>query len=293
MEFSGEKWIKIYKDNYNGLTEQAKDLENYIKSMGKASYIPWATMERMIYEQDPTAEFEVLTNGISKVWTDEGIVRTYKNKEGEITELNIPWLSHFVKIKVTFYGKIIIEDYPIQEIVKNEGYVASKNIDQNMVNKAIQRAKAKAASRVSGLALKLYESKDLQFEDDKIDEPKNNFKSKEEKQKEIKNVKEFEIPKKEEPKKEEPKKEIEIKETIPEFLNYAKYMIENKNKLIPIIQKLNTNVASTYGFTFNLDDKPEIIAKQLEQVKNGKVFFKSIMKQSGFKDNEINKIIGE
>ena len=35
-----------------------------------------------------------------------------------------------------------------------------------MINKSLQRAKAKIASRGTGLALKLYETGDLQFEED-------------------------------------------------------------------------------------------------------------------------------
>ena len=37
-----------------------------------------------------------------------------------------------------------------------------------MINKSIQRAKAKAISTITGLAFSLYESGDLQFEDDDV-----------------------------------------------------------------------------------------------------------------------------
>jgi hypothetical protein len=55
---------------------------------------------------------------------------------------------------------VFVEDYPIQD----KSYQAPKFVDSNDVNKSVQRAKAKIASRGTGLALKLYEGNDLQFD---------------------------------------------------------------------------------------------------------------------------------
>jgi hypothetical protein len=55
---------------------------------------------------------------------------------------------------------LFIEEYPIQD----NSYEPVRFIDCNVVNKAIQRGKAKVASRATGIGLKLYEGQDLQFD---------------------------------------------------------------------------------------------------------------------------------
>ena len=54
----------------------------------------------------------------------------------------------------------MLEYYPIQD----NAYNAPKVIDANMFNKAVQRAKAKLISRITGLGFSLYEKGDLQFD---------------------------------------------------------------------------------------------------------------------------------
>ena len=126
-------------------------------------------MQRMIYQQDPNAEFTILENSEGgTVWEDYGFTETKDSqavKEGYL-EINTAysWSNKFVKVKCTFLGKTVIEHYPVQGQVGKVFNGAPKTIDQNMVNKALQRAKAKAAAIVSGLALGLYENGDLQFE---------------------------------------------------------------------------------------------------------------------------------
>lgn len=164
-----DKWLETYKANYNGQTPEAKELQEFIKTNYKGnSYVPWATMERLIYMQDPEASFYMVAadeNG--KILHDYVIdVNTYQEtqspKDGHIiTKVTNSAHVHFVVVSITFLGKMLVEHYPVQD----SAYGAPKVVDQNMVNKALQRAKAKVASRASGLALRLYESKDLQFED--------------------------------------------------------------------------------------------------------------------------------
>jgi hypothetical protein len=152
-------WLTMFEANYNGETPQAKELEQYIKkNYNGSTYIPWATMERMVYQQDPSAEF--LIQGL------ESIKETIRTNDGErITEVD--FFTHMVSISLSFLGKVFTEVYPVQD----NKYNSPKIIDANLVNKAVQRAKAKVASRATGLGLKLYEGHDLQFEDD-TPEPK-------------------------------------------------------------------------------------------------------------------------
>ena len=111
-------WLEVFKANYNGETEEAKSIEEYIKNTyNGAKYVPWATMERLTYMQDPTATFETMTNeNGGLVWTD-GF--TNKNrmvaKDGATTETEALVVSHFVKVSCTFLGKHFVEEYPIQD----------------------------------------------------------------------------------------------------------------------------------------------------------------------------------
>ena len=86
----------------------------------------------------------------TKIDTDTGTLKT-----------SATCFAHFVVMKLVFLGKTFLEYYPIQD---NE-YKAPKVYEQNLVNRAIQRAKAKVIARGTGLGLSLYENGDLQFEE--------------------------------------------------------------------------------------------------------------------------------
>ena len=70
-----ELWIETFKANYNGTSEEAKALEPYLKTTYKGDvYIPWATMERLVYMQDPEAKFtNILNEKGGLVHTDSAI----------------------------------------------------------------------------------------------------------------------------------------------------------------------------------------------------------------------------
>lgn len=160
------KWLLQFLDNYNGISPEAKSLEKEIQKNYKgSSYIGWATMERLTYQQDPFATFEVMIspNG-TPLFTDHISISSYTRKDTkgdtDTTNTENARVVNFVRVKLTFLDKVFVEDYPIQD----KSYQAPKFVDSNDVNKAVQRAKAKVASRGTGLALKLYEGNDLQFD---------------------------------------------------------------------------------------------------------------------------------
>ena len=166
-----EKWLKQYKENYEGKSAEAKSVAEYLKENYKGNkYIPWATMERLTYMQDPNAVFTKIRNeqgGL--VHTDSFInENVVEGKDGTRSASKALVVSHFVKVSVVFMGKEFVEEYPIQE----QDYSAAKIYNQNLVNKSLQRALAKVASRATGIGLKLYENKDLQFEEDNEEEKK-------------------------------------------------------------------------------------------------------------------------
>lgn len=151
------KWIDVWTQNYTGQSEAAKSI--MVKSNYKASkYIPWAVMERVLYQLDDNADVApILTDTNSMVWTDT-FALPIVSKEG--TESYTLSVSHFVKVKCDFMGKVFYELFPLQD----NSYAAVRIYDQNLVNKAIQRAKAKVISRATGIGWGLYENGDLQYE---------------------------------------------------------------------------------------------------------------------------------
>lgn len=156
-------WRDQFIENYNGTSKESKEIAEFMKENYKGnSYIPWATMERLTYMQDENAEFKTIeTNDGNIVWTDScenynEVIADGTVKQGSKSVM----FSHFVKVSLTFMGKTFIEEYPIQD----QDYSALKIYNQNAVNKALKRALAKVASRGTGLGLRLYENKDLQFD---------------------------------------------------------------------------------------------------------------------------------
>lgn len=235
---SSKDWLAMFEANYNGETPQAKELEQYIKkNYNGSTYIPWATMERMVYQQDPEAEF--IIQGIE---TAENVLRT---NDGE-KETEVDFFVHMVSITLTFLGKVFQELYPVQD----NKYNAPKIIDANLVNKAIQRAKAKIASRATGLGLKLYEGHDLQFEDD-TPEPKKFAKPEAPQAIKIKTV------------------DLTPLAEVIQDPQYAKGLA-----------KLNPKIKEKYSFEFNAQETAEKIISQLEQLDNPQAFINSIKKNS-------------
>ena len=169
-----KSYLEVFNDNYSGRSEQAKELEKALKKRDtgktKVSYIPWATMIRMATQQDP--EFILI-----KELSPDG---SFVHYHGRKTETGYPMDDpvYFVKVTATFMGKTMSEEYPVQDFsfepvsFKGRAHIASSGktvqiaMDANIVNKALQRATAKVLSELTGLGLSLYESGDLQFEDD-------------------------------------------------------------------------------------------------------------------------------
>lgn len=159
-----KSWKEVFTENYNGTSDIAKEIESFIKENYKGNtYIPWATMERITYMCDEDATFENLKNeNGGLVHTDMCVMHQQNIQKGEVvSETESQMFSHMVRVKLTFMGKVFIEEYPIQD----QDYSAARVFNQNLVNKALQRAKAKVASRATGIGLKLYEGKDLQFDE--------------------------------------------------------------------------------------------------------------------------------
>ena len=164
MANAKKTWKEVFTENYNGKSAISKEIEPFIKENYKGnSYIPWATMERLTYMCDEDAVFENIKNeqgGL--VHTDCVEMHQQNIQKGEVvSETTSQMFSHMVKVRLVFMGKEFIEEFPIQD----QDYSAARVFNQNLVNRALQRAKAKVASRATGIGFKLYEGKDLQFDE--------------------------------------------------------------------------------------------------------------------------------
>lgn len=283
-------WKELFIANYEGKTEEAKSLEPFLKNNYKGNaYIPWATMERLVYMQDEDAVFVNLTNEFGGLVHTAQVVNYQKNvQKGEVvSETESTMFSHTVRVSLTFMGKTFVEDYPIQDT----DYSAARVYNQNLVNKALQRAKAKVASRATGLGLKLYEGFDLQFD--------------EENPVPVKEEKKVERPKK---KVEEPKKEVkEEKVVIAKAEEVAPLVADNSEELIgkkvvitdvevsddvkalyelitttdvdkitPVLQRLNIAIIKKYGFSLNTTDTIEKFNEKASQLTDVAKFTRSI-----------------
>ena len=288
-----EKWLKQFIENYNGRSEEAKEVTDFIKENFKGNnYIPWATMERLTYMQDPEAVFETLeTENGNIVFSDTLSNENKVVQKGEVvSETVATMMSHFVKVKLTFLGKTFIEEYPIQD----QDYSALKVYNQNAVNKALKRALAKVASRATGIGLRLYENKDLQFdspEEDKKPEVKKTTKTTKTTKK-VEMTEEQATHTEEELKQDEPVQEVvtqdaKIEENVPK--SYDKSVLElcslirntDKEKMTKILQNLNVPILKQHGFTLNLEDSDDVLCEKISHFTNVVVFTKAIKNMIG------------
>ena len=264
-----EIWKKIFTENYLGQSAEAKELEGFLKKTYKdMSYIPWATMERMLYQQDPEAQVDVIRNHEGG-FVFPNIMVNHTNDAGVVTDITM--FSHMVVVQVTFLGKTVEEIMPVQD----KKYDAVKTIDQNLVNKSIQRAKAKAVARVTGLALKLYEGKDLQFEDDAptipLTQPEKiatvNPNTGEVSEHVVETVV---VP------------PVVVPPTVPadELLTIATALHGNQELLVGV-QRINVSIAKKFNFVLDINEDIPVIVQKLSQLANPKVTYNAILKQSG------------
>lgn len=284
-----EKWLKQYKENYTEKSAEAKEIADFVKENYKGnSYVSWATMERLTYMQDPNAEFKTLDNNGKIIWTDNFVNENCtENKDGIVNRTSAVVVSHFVKVSCTFLGKTFVEEYPIQE----QDYTAAKIYNQNLVNKALKRALAKVASRATGLGLKLYEQKDLQFDEPKEDK-KPVVKKTEKKVEEKPDIEEHIVVN------DEPKeitvstKDMNITTTVapaPIVNEYSKEIVDlcaliknaDKAKITKVLQSVNVPILKQHNFTLNLEDTDDVLCEKLSHFPNIPTFTNAIKTMLG------------
>lgn len=314
-----KNWKEIFTANYEGTSEEAKALKPFLKETYKGDvYIPWAVMERLTYMCDEYAKFTNICNQNGGLVHTDMVINHQKNiQKGEvISETEAPMYSHFVKVALEFMGKVFIEDYPIQD----QDYTAARVFNQNLVNRAIQRARAKVAARATGLALRLYEGFDLQFEE--TIEPKKPELLKEEIKPNVKETTKSVEKVVEKTKKEvennknivknevvmpyeqkvqnvvdietkpflEGETELTTKDVKCETLKNVNHDIKDlvdiiknsdENKMTTVLQRVNVSIMKKYSFALSTKDTEEELTNKLSQFPNVAQFKKTIINLLG------------
>lgn len=285
-----KSWKEVFTANYEGKSPEAKALEPFLKETYKGDvYIPWAVMERLVYMSDENAVFENVKNENGGLVHSDIINNSqYNLQKGEvISETKADMFAHFVRVKLIFMGKEFVEDYPIQE----QDYSAARVFNQNLVNRALQRAKAKLGARATGLGLKLYEGFDLQFD------------SKEEDKKPVldKVVEEVKEPAKttKKPVKKEEVLEAKVEEKVEaspvvESVEEIKQEIDSdtkelvdiilnteEEKMNPVLQRVNISIMKKYSFALSNKDTREVLIEKISKFPNVAQFKKTIINLLG------------
>lgn len=306
VKSESRSWKEVFKANYEGTSEESKSLQPFLKETFKGDvYIPWAVMERLTRMCDETAEFINVLNEFGGLVHSDTLEIHQKNIQNDkvVSETESAMYSHFVRVKLVFMGKEFVEDYPIQD----KDYSSARIYDQNLVNKALQRAKAKVAARGTGLGLRLYEGFDLQFDEKEDKKPTLNVKTEE------KVVKVEEKPAKveEKPAKVELTEEQKVMNIVDggeteAYLNGErtfttqdvkvetaqvsdevkadKIVLEAvklikatpSDKMVPVLQKVNISIMKKYQFALSVEDSDQVLADKLSKFPNVEQFMKTL-----------------
>ena len=145
-----------------------------------------------------------------------------------------------------------------------------------MVNKALQRGKARLAARATGLAFKLYEGEDLQFEET-TSPIKTKTVSKETTNKTTasKDTSTTVVQTKT-----EENTDTALVKNHAEILEIAKY-IKSTPELAKGIKETNAAVFTKYKFTLSQDDSLEELVSKLSKLADPNVFLRGLKQRSG------------
>lgn len=285
-----KSWKEVFTANYEGKSAEAKALEPFLKETYKGDvYIPWAVMERLVYMSDENAVFENVKNENGGLVHSDIINNSqYNLQKGEvISETKADMFAHFVRVKLVFMGKEFTEDYPIQE----QDYSAARVFNQNLVNRALQRAKAKLGARATGLGLKLYEGFDLQFDSKEEDKKPVLDKVVEEVKEPAKTTKKS--VKKEEVVEAKVEEKVEaspvvgsVEEVKQEIDSDTKELVDiilntEEEKMNPVLQRVNISIMKKYSFALSNKDSREVLIEKISKFPNVAQFKKTIINLLG------------
>lgn len=244
-----DKWLEQWNANYNAETDIARECLKYQKETYKGDpYLPWAFMERAFYSQDPEGELDF--KGINYYPYE---IRTQQGENITISTI----VSPMVVMSGEFLGKEMTEVYPIQD----NDYSAPRAINQNMINRAIQRCKVRLISKLTGIGWKIYEIGDLQFESKVTPTPSPKVTTP------TPTPVETEQPSQE---------EEEVDETTKAICNLI--LGSDKTKMDKVLLSYNTSLIKSYGFAIDTTDERDDLLNKVNQIKNKEKFLKGLEK---------------
>lgn len=267
----------LFLQNYYGETDVSKWAESFVnEGVHDGEFIPWTVMTTALKLLDWKSKIEVLENDDGGyVFRDTVMTQTSQrevegvsaNSGTEIvrsTETDNTTYSFYVKIRITYLDDVTDHMYAIMDTAHRP----VQYINSQLVNKAIQRAKARSISLVTGIGLTLWTREAVQ-EEVTIDRE--------------------DAPQKLEPKKKEVKKEKLTKpnengtigtpgeKTIE--VELAELLVA-KTKEPEFIEEFKTSlnfIRDTFGVDY-LDDNVVSLAESLKKVNDLEGFAKMIMK---------------
>ena len=156
---------ELFLSNYYGETSAAKWAEGFInKGAHKGEFIPWTVMATAMKLLDWNSKVEVIENDTGGyVFRDTVDMQTHfkdssvlDENTGEVgaKETTTSQLKYafYVKVKLTYFGEESTHEYAVLDTAHRP----VNYIDSQMVNKAIQRNKARAISLITGIGLTLW-----------------------------------------------------------------------------------------------------------------------------------------
>lgn len=269
---------KLFLDNYYGESDVSQWAESFVdQGVHDGEFIPWTVMTTALRLLDWKSKVEVIENEDggyvfrdtvhtkTSQETVEGISATSGKEILTSTKVQNTTYSFYIKVKITYLGEVTEHMYAIMDTAHRP----VNYINTQLVNKAIQRAKARSISLVTGIGLTLWTREAIEEEKAKDKEPET----------------EKILPNKKETKKHNLTKDNK-NDTIDDQAGsnktadeLAKVLVE-KTQDPEFIQKHKTSlvfIEDTYGVNY-LNTNAKELSKQLEKVNDLEGFAKMIMK---------------
>lgn len=179
-QFLAKQLLEEWEAHYNNETEESQWATQFIKKTfsGRGDYIAWSVMVAVLKKLDYFATVETMLNEEGGFVFTQKIGKPTKNSkvetnteidqnDGEVTkttsfeqDIYTEAQIHFVKVKIVYKGMVHIEEYPILD----NNHQPTDNLNSALVNKNIQRAKARGISTVTGVGFSLWTQEDTENE---------------------------------------------------------------------------------------------------------------------------------
>lgn len=155
---------ELFLANYYGETEIAKWALSFVNTGAHdGQFIPWTIMTTALKLLDWKSTIELVTNEDGGyVFRDQSFVETTQVKVDGVNDQGVAierstvtkntTQAFYVKLRIVYFGEESIHEYA----VLNTGHQPVQYLDSQLVNKAIQRNKARAISLVTGIGLSLW-----------------------------------------------------------------------------------------------------------------------------------------